>query len=308
MRHPFIRHARVAVLTLLAGALVGGCGQEERQGSLEPPSPPPGDSHAFTLEVTPASGVLSTTESGNTLYLAVAAWDQLGQELNTFGNGTPDGSYGYRHTLATFMTSDSAVATVSSRGTVLAVAPGSAVIGVTLTLSGVTRHASVNTVVRGPSTLTGAYPDLTGEYDLTATFHGGDLDWFPGSGTRWIARLTIQHPPAGPTFTGTFTDFRSTVPDGASYPGPSGSVRGQVDRDGRVAIQLSFGENTEADFSGQGVLGSDGVAGTFSDGYAPQGEFTMMRTEAEQVEGDHRPGTRPVSLTPSATEAGGPAS
>jgi hypothetical protein len=232
----------------------------------------------FTLQVTPASGELSTTEPGNTFYLAVAAWDQNGRELNTFDNGNPDGSYGHRHTLAIFRTSDAAVATVASDGTVLAIAPGSAVITVTLTLLGVTRHISVETIVRAPSNVTGDYPDLTGSYDFEASYLGGDLDWSPGSGTRWIATLSIQHSPASPTFTGIFTDLRSIVPGGMSYPGGSGSVRGQVDHDWRVAIQLFFGENSTVDFSGYGALVSGQISGTFGPGYA--GEFTVTRTGA----------------------------
>jgi hypothetical protein len=241
-------------------------------------TPPLPGSEVFTLQVTPTFGDLSTLEPGNTLYISVVARDQEGRELNTFGNGNPDGSYGHRRPLATFRASDPAVATVSSTGTVVGVAPGAAVITVALTLLGVTKHETVNIVVRSPSTPTGDYPDLTGSYDFEATFLGVDLDWSPGSGTRWTASLSIQHSSASPTFTGTFTDLQSIVPGGASYPVGSGSVRGQVDHDGRVAIQLSFGENSSVDFSGDGALVSDQIAGTFSSLYT--GEFTATRTAA----------------------------
>jgi hypothetical protein len=68
------------------------------------------------------------------------------------------------------------------------------------------------------------------------------------------------------------------VPGGASYPGGSGTVRGQVDHDGRVAIQLSFGQNSVVDFAGYGALVSEQITGTFSSLYP--GEFTAARTEA----------------------------
>lgn len=244
----------------------------------EPVDPPLPGSSVFTLQVTPTSGDLSTMEPGNVLHLSVVARDQNGGVLNTFGNGNPDGSYGHRHTLASFSTSAPAVATVSSAGTVLGVAPGTAVITVSLTLSGATRRVLVNIVVRSPSTRTGDYPDLTGTYDLAATFLGVDLDWWPGVGTRWTATLTIQHSPDSSTFTGTFTDLQSIVPGGTTYPGGAGTVRGQVDHDGRVAIQLSFGKNKAVDFAGSGVLVADRIMGTFSSLYT--GEFTATRTRA----------------------------
>jgi len=62
-----------------------------------------------------------------------------------------------------------------------------------------------------------------------------------------------------------------------SYPGGSGTVRGQVDHDGHVAIQLSFGQNSAVDLSGYGTLVSDQITGTFSSLYS--GEFTAARTE-----------------------------
>lgn len=274
---------RSALLSLFVGFALA-CAQTE---ALAPTpgraqgQPAPGDGDTPTIggetpaaaplgyfAVTPGTAELSTLAPGNTVQVAVTALDATGAPLQA---ATP----------VTFATSDSTIATVNSSGVVTGIAPGTAFVTVVFRVApNVSASGLMVARVRAPTTATGDYPEVGGVYDLTATYLRGD-DWGPPAGTRNAAVVTIEHLASGSTFAGTFSNFRAILPDGRSFDGGGGSVRGSVDHEGRVDLEFSFGQNKAIDLIATGMLSSNQITGNllgpWSDAFA---SVSLVRRQA----------------------------
>ena len=153
--------SRIATLLIVAEAGVacgGGNGLE----------PGPDDPVLTTLEVTPGTATLFTVAPGNTTTLAVVAKDQDGQTMA--GTGP-----------ASFSSDNTAIATVSSAGTVTAVAAGTATITASLTAGGVTETGTTTVTTRvAPATAAVTAPELAFQPVTVDVQAGGVVSWtFP---------------------------------------------------------------------------------------------------------------------------------
>jgi hypothetical protein len=246
-----IRRARSAMLTLVVGTVMGGCGQGENQGSLEPPPPPPPPPPTYTaLMLQPERAQLGLEAPRNTVRLDALAFAQDGETM----------SYS---TAPAFSSSSPAIATVSDTGVVTAVAPGEAKITATLTVGGVTRTASMVATVHPPDT---EAVDLSGVYALTARGMHEDPLMSTPDGTVQTAILTLVQAPGTSALTGTFTEFKSASssdPGDPDDPGISGTVGGYVNPYGWVVIDLVPQRGQTAIWHGEGLLDSGRVVGSY---------------------------------------------
>jgi len=245
------------------GQPVPGDGDSPATGGEQPPS-----ALLRSFAVTPGTAELTTLAPGNTVQLSVAALDSSGAPLQVT---TP----------VTFATSDSTIATVNSSGVVTGLAPGTVFVTAVLQVKKNEFGSGLMVArVRVPTTVTGDYPDVGGVYDLTATYLRGD-DWGPSAGARHVAVVTIEHLPSSSTFTGTFSAFRAIEPDGRSFDWGSGSVRGSVDREERVDLEFSFGQNTAVELLATGMLNANQITGNLLlPWYAASGSVSLVRRQA----------------------------
>ena len=243
---------------LLCAALGIACGSET---TLEPQRP-----RVFTrLEVAPTFAELLVFAPGNQVQLSIAAWDQTGEPMQGAD-------------AATYSSSHSAIAGVSSSGVVTAAAPGTAVITATLTLGGITRTDSMTVTVYDGAV---EYPEIAGVYDLTALITSSDPAWGIEDGTRQTAVLMIQHSPNTTRIQGTFTDFRAISPSGDTLWGNPGVVDGNAGPDARVVIELFFAGSQSSYWYGEGMQASGKIEGRFGAGGHISGTFTLERRHAE---------------------------
>ncbi len=245
MLHLSIWRARVAILTLMAGALVGGCGQGDDQGSLEPPPPPPPPAFS-ALELRPASAHLAVGAPGNLVRLYAVPLAEDGAPL-------------FESTVTAFSSSSPAIATVTGSGVVTAVAPGAAEITATATVRGITRSASMLVTVHPPDS---AAAHLGGVYDLSALITQSDTAWGIPNGTTQTALLTLVQAPGTSVLTGTFTELRASNSDPGD-PGLSGTVGGSVSPNGWVVIDLFLEQGQNSHWHGEGVLDSGHIVGSY---------------------------------------------
>ena len=150
--------SRIATLLLVAGT-GAGCGGGSGTGPGSDPSV------LTALEVTPATATLFTVAPGNTVALSVVAKDQDGQAMS--GLGSP-----------TFSSDNTAIANVSSAGTVTAVAAGTATITASLTAGGVTQTGTTTVTTRiPPATAAVTAPELAFQPVTVDVQAGGVVTW-----------------------------------------------------------------------------------------------------------------------------------
>ena len=129
---------------------------------------------------------------------------------------------------------------------------------------------------RGPSP-GGAYPDVSGVYDLTALTtdsHGWGME-----GTLVTSVLTIRHSTNRPRFGGTFESVLWTYTDGSSVEGRPGGVSGSIDTGGRVVLQLLV-EGNQYGSQHEGMLTGGRIEGNFQSGEL-SGTFVAERRQAQ---------------------------
>lgn len=233
---------------------------------MKPPAPEP--SVLTEIRIRPAPILMLP---GMTAPLTVVAWDQHGRRLTWTADA------------ATYSSSNPAVVTVSNRGIVTAVSPGTAVISTRLTLHGVTATDSV---------ITDVLEFRPGSYQLTAPIT--ESGW--GVTGSYTALLTFWHDASlsggAGTLAGTFASLRLIGLDGRteqSIPGgivetrvdfiagPSQNLGAVFDHKSRLRLRL-VADNIvwwegSIGFSSQGGFGGDFAVG---DGFAA-GRFTATR-------------------------------
>jgi len=131
---------------------------------------------------------------------------------------------------------------------------------------------SVDPVPAGP------VPQMAGVYDLTGTITNSDPIWGVKDGTKQITVLTIQHAGGSRKFEGTFTAFRVVEPDGQTLPpGAGGYVRGSIELDGTIVVELFYDLQRDSYWYGKGELADGRITGTFGAGGHMSGPFTAQR-------------------------------
>jgi plastocyanin len=167
-----VRLSTIATLLIVAGT-GAGCGGG---GSDTGPAPGPSGGVLTTLEVTPATATLFTVAPGNTVTLKIVAKDQDGRVMT---GASP-----------TFSSDNAASADVSGDGTITAVAEGTSLITVSVTMGGVTKTgAATMTTIVAPASGTVTAPSLT--------YVPADLNVRAGATVTW----TFQSVPHTVTFT-----------------------------------------------------------------------------------------------------------
>ena len=252
------RFPTAMLLVCAAGGV--GCGSEEglSPGGFEPEPPP-----VFTtLEVWPTAADLFVALGNTEVQLYIAARDETRTSMSFDEEPT-------------YASSDAATAWVSSSGLVTAAAPGTAEVTAALTVGGVTRTASMEVTVyrEVPDT----YPEIAGVYDLSAPITSFDPAWGDLTGYRYTAVLTLQEVSRG-RVEGTYADLQIIGP--GTEPGDwdyTGFVRGTLDLDGRVVIELIGGNHTWTTWYGDGRLVSRSIEGSFGCCGYISGTFTAER-------------------------------
>jgi hypothetical protein len=204
------------------------------------------------LKVTPRTVALFR---GMTTPLALVAVDRHGYQLV------------WADDAVTYSSSNRAVVTVDNRGILTAISAGTAVIGITLTLNGVTATDSV---------ITDVLEFRPGNYQLTAPIT--ESGWGSGS---YTALLTLWQDSsltgAAGALTGTFANLRLVGLDGATEESvPGGIVEINVDVLGRLRVQLVAGHIVLWSGSIESSL-DDSFGGSFDVGDGPGGLFTAKR-------------------------------
>jgi hypothetical protein len=249
---------RPAFGLLLAVLVLAAC---DATNSLAPQTPIVPNPTIDRVEVTPGEAELSTVPPGNSFVLRTVAWNAAGARVSTAGS------------VVTYTSSAPATATVNSTGVVTGLVPGTAVITVEVTVGGATRTATASVTVLGP----GSWPAVGGVYDLTGVITGSDPAWGIEDGTTQVAVLTIQHTGDGPSFTGTFSDFRAISPSGTYEANLGGSVSGVVHSDGRIVMGLTFDGSQSSYWDGEGTVTAQGMTGQYGAGGHISGTFTANR-------------------------------
>jgi plastocyanin len=149
-------------LAALGAVVLISCGGGEGGGGPDPEGPV-----LTTLEVTPTSAAVFNTAPGNSVNLLVVALDQDGQPMTNLTPAFTSGSTG--------------IATVSTAGTVTAVAAGTAQITISAQQGGVTLTKVVPVTVQGPplAASIGSSPTPQPSF-VPPTVHlsaGGDVTW-----------------------------------------------------------------------------------------------------------------------------------
>jgi hypothetical protein len=165
---------------------------------------------------------------------------------------------------------------VTGCGYATAIAPGTAVVTVSLTVGSTTQTAIMTVTVHGDDPA-GGYPHVSGVYDLTGLITSSDPAWGIEDGTRYLATLTIAHARTASRFQGTFADFRVIGPTGDSLTAEPGVVQGNITPSGRVVIGLLYHGSPTSSWDAWGTLGSGTIAGTFFTGGHISGVFTAER-------------------------------
>ena len=133
----------------------------------------------------------------------------------------------------------------------------------------------------GNATPLGAYSEIAGVYDLLAPITSFDPAWFDLTGYRYKAVLTL-HQTGRDWFEGTYADLQVVGPAGESDDWKyTGFVKGSLDLDGRVVMELIGGNHTWTSWYGQGQLASSEIAGKFGCCGHISGTFTVVRRQAE---------------------------
>lgn len=143
-----------------------------------------------------------------------------------------------------------------------------------------------------PDVAPGTSSAFAGVYDLTARVETSDMGaWNPTTGTpyepgtRWTTTITIQHAADSTHFTGTYSEFRATLPDGREMAGlPPGTIRGTIDASGHVTLDLYYGINDTPEEHGVGMFGDGKITGSFSDVFATL-SFSAARREVVAARG-----------------------
>jgi len=240
----------IGLILLISTALSAGCGSER---ALEPVAPqPPAPAVLTGLKVTPRTIALFR---GMTTPLALVAVDQRGQPLL------------WADDAVTYSSSNPAVVTVDNRGILTAISAGTAVIGITLTLNGVTATGGASTDV---------LEFRPGNYQLTAPITASG--W--GVSGSYTALLTLWQDSsltgAGAP-TGTFSNLRLVGLDGAAEESvPGGIVETNVDVLGRLRVQLIADQVWWSGSIESSLDDSFGGSFEIGDGYAG-GPFTAKR-------------------------------
>lgn len=139
------RSRRISFVLLFATLSACGGGGDGGGGVVNPPTPKLG-----SITVSPGTMNLN---AGSTATIAVTALDESGASM-----GVTSGF--------SYQTSTTAVAVVSSSGTVLGLSTGASTITVSLTISGITKTATVNVTVAGT---------LPGSNNVAASSAGTDF-------------------------------------------------------------------------------------------------------------------------------------
>lgn len=237
---------RLACSLLLLGIVLAGC----NDGADPVGSVPGADTELAAILVSAGTTELSTGAPGNTVALAIRAFNKSGVQISSTGG------------VVTYTSHAPTTAGVSNDGLVTALAAGTAVITGELTLRGVTRTADVTISVLGP----GTWPTLGGVYDVVGSVERSDFDpSFIGGEQRTV--VTIQHNGDSRHFLGTYSDFRAIGPGGSDpLTGTSGTVTGTVGTDGRIVLELWTGQSGSSYWYSQGMLAGQEVTGNYEVG------------------------------------------
>ena len=121
------------------------------------------------------------------------------------------------------------------------------------------------------------YPLIAGAYELEAPITSSDPAWGIPDGTRQLATLTINQSDNDSTLVGTFTNFRAVASDGETLTGAPGVLRGSVDRNGWVIVELFIDVRPASYWYGEGTFSSGRIAGDFGAGGHISGTFLAQR-------------------------------
>ena len=119
----------------------------------------------------------------------------------------------------------------------------------------------------------GAYPDVSGVWDLTATVthnNWGILGW------QFRAELTISHSTDQPHFGGTYGSASWGPPGGPSEPDSPGGISGTIGLGGQIVMEL-IDELNQGDKSFEGTLDNGRIEGTFQSSSETSGTFVAER-------------------------------
>jgi len=248
----------IALILLAYGACITACGTD-RVVDPRVVKPPAAEPSVLTeVRIKPAPILLLP---GMKTPLTVGAWDQHGREVTRTADA------------ATYSSSNPAAVTVSDRGIVTAVSPGTAVISTTLTLNGISATGSV---------IADVLEVRPGNYQLTAPIR--ESGW--GVSGEYTALLALWQDPfltaADDAVIGTFASLRLIGLDGTTEQSvPGGLVKTRVDFPAgktRLVIQLVVGQIVWWEGSIGFSSEHDGFEGPFAvgDGLAA-GWFTAKR-------------------------------
>ena len=127
----------------------------------------------------------------------------------------------------------------------------------------------------------GASSEIAGVYDLSAPITSFDPAWFDFTGFRYKAVLTL-HQTSRDRFEGTYAGLQIVGPAGESDDWEyTGFVKGSLDLNGRVVIELIGGNHTWTSWYGQGQLASSEISGEFGCCGHISGTFTVVRRQTE---------------------------
>ena len=239
----------IGLILLICAALSAGCGSERALELVAPQ--PPAPAVLAGLKVTPRTIAMFT---GMTTPLALVAVDRHGYQLV------------WADDALTCSSSNPAVVTVDNRGILTAISAGTAVIGITLTLNGVTATDSV---------ITDVLEFRPGNYQLTAPIT--ESGW--GVSGSYTALLTLWRDSSltgGGAPPGTFLNLRRAGLDGVTEESvPGGIVEYNVDGLGRLRVQLVAGHVLWSGSIESSL--DDSFGGSFDVGDGPGGLFTAKR-------------------------------
>ena len=240
----------IGLILLISTALSAGCGSERALELVAPQ--PPAPAVLTGLKVTPRTIAMFT---GMTTSISLVAVDQRGLQLV------------WADDAVTYSSSNPAVVTVDNRGILTAISAGTAVIGITLTLNGVTATDSV---------ITDVLEFRPGNYQLTAPIT--ESGW--GDSGSYTALLTLWQDSsltgAAGALTGTFANLRLVGLNGATEESvPGGIVEINVDVLGRLRAQLIADRVRWSGYIESSL--DDSFRGSFEVGDGTRGLFTAKR-------------------------------
>lgn len=126
------------------------------------------------------------------------------------------------------------------------------------------------------------YPTVSGAYDLAGTITAYDSAAWGPIPPRYVAFLSITQGPGAREFSGTYSGFCNLELEELScaYPG-TGHVKGTVERDGKVLIDLlteeAYLKGWNANWSGRATLVAGRLEGAFGAGGHITGTFAAVR-------------------------------